>query len=106
MEKQFRCTQFRTIPRNYVKFREYLIASLFAITAQFCAMKWRKRLSNSVQRNSDCKPYSQVIKGSVHIFYFEEIESLPQALIFNPFIFSIQRPYIFQTVNLFRSNNL
>ena len=33
MEKQFRCTQFR----------EYLFASLFAIIAQFRAMKWRKQ---------------------------------------------------------------
>ena len=33
MEKKFRCTQFR----------EYLIASVFAITAQFRAIKWRKR---------------------------------------------------------------
>ena len=32
MKKQFRSTQFR----------EYLIASLFAIIAQFHAMKWRK----------------------------------------------------------------
>ena len=32
MEKQFRSTQFR----------EYLIASFFAIIAQLCTMKWYK----------------------------------------------------------------
>ena len=31
------------IPRNSAQFREYLIASLFAILAQLRAMKWRKR---------------------------------------------------------------
>ena len=31
------------IPRSSAQFREYLIASLFAITAQFRAIKWRKR---------------------------------------------------------------
>ena len=42
MEKQYRCLQFR----------EYLIASLFAISAQFRAMKWRGS-NHCAQRNSD-----------------------------------------------------
>jgi len=31
------------IPRNSTQFREYLIASFFALIAQLRAMKWRKR---------------------------------------------------------------
>ena len=55
-----------SVARNSAQFRENLIASLFAIIAQFRAIKWRKRKQalcaisrNCAQRNCDWKPYSQ-----------------------------------------------
>ena len=85
MEKQFRCTQFRTIPRDSAQFPEYLIASIFAIIAQLSTMKWHKRKQslhtisyNSKQQNSDWKPQSKIVNDKCTVFIsfqFKEYKS-------------------------------